>query len=357
MVEPVPGFEDVTPAWLTSLLRAHGFAVTVRGVTHRAIGTGQVGATYRYELTYEEPRGDTPTSLVGKFQSNDALSRETGKATLTYLREAGFYRQFAGAKPLPVPHMLFLAFDESRHDFAMIMHDLPHHYAGNQLKMPPPREAELAIDAAAAIHAAWWGDPALETNDWMSGARASTPPIEPEGFYAMLWPGFCDRYGARVTPPMRRVGDSYLGQIVAWQQALSAAPRCLTHNDYRPDNMLFSPDDADQPVVIVDWQTVGVGCGATDIAYYLGTSFDADARRDHEDRLLTRYGTALAAHGVAAADIDKLPRYFSLSAFAGFMMGVTASMIVQQTERGDAMFLAMCERSAAMVIDHDVLRI
>jgi hypothetical protein len=27
-------------------------------------------------------------------------------------------------------------------------------------------------------------------------------------------------------------------------------------------------------------------------------------------------------------------------------------MVVGQTERGDAMFLAMCERSARMVLDH-----
>ena len=34
------------------------------------------------------------------------------------------------------------------------------------------------------------------------------------------------------------------------------------------------------------------------------------------------------------------------------MMGVTASMVVQQTDRGDAMFLTMAERSAHMVLDH-----
>jgi hypothetical protein len=34
------------------------------------------------------------------------------------------------------------------------------------------------------------------------------------------------------------------------------------------------------------------------------------------------------------------------------LMGVTASMVVEQTDRGDAMFLAMSERSALMAIDH-----
>lgn len=34
------------------------------------------------------------------------------------------------------------------------------------------------------------------------------------------------------------------------------------------------------------------------------------------------------------------------------MTGTTASLVVQQTDRGDAMFLAMAERSAHMVLDH-----
>jgi aminoglycoside phosphotransferase (APT) family kinase protein len=352
MAEAVLKYTDVNPEWVTSLLRSQGHSATVRHVSRSSIGTGQVGATYRYALTYQGDQGAAPNSLVGKFQSNDPLSRDTGKMTLTYLREAGFYRQFGITKSLPVPEMLFLAFDEDSHDFAMIMRDLPHHYAGNQLKIPSQTEAELAMDAAAAIHAAWWHDPALDANAWMSGAHASTAPVEPEGFYAMLWPAFCDRYGDRITADMRSVGEAYLGKIIGWQNALAAAPRCLTHNDYRPDNMLFAPDDSLEPIVIVDWQTVGVGCGATDIAYYLGTAFDAEIRRLHEAALFARYTDALIQHGVPATDIADLWRHCQISAFAGFMMGVTASMIVQQTERGDAMFLAMCERSTAMVLDH-----
>jgi aminoglycoside phosphotransferase (APT) family kinase protein len=119
--------------------------------------------------------------------------------------------------------------------------------------------------------------------------------------------------------------------------------------------MLFAPNDSLEPIVIVDWQTVGVGCGATDIAYYLGTAFDAETRRQYEAMLFARYTDALIQHAVPVGDIADLWRHCQTSAFAGFMMGVTASMIVQQTERGDAMFLAMCERSAAMVLDHDVM--
>lgn len=355
MDKNVINHNDVTPEWLTELLSQHGHSVRVSAVSATRIGTGQVGATYRFTLSYATDRGAAPATLVGKFQSDNPVSRESGKTTLTYLREAGFYRHFGTKKPLPVPHMLYLAFDDDSHDFALIMDDLPHHYAGNQLNSPTHAEAELAMEAAALLHAAWWQDSMLEELDWLSGAKASTPPVEIESFYAALWPAFCDRYAGRITEDMRTVGDAYLGQIGKWQARLADAPRCLTHNDFRPDNMLFLPEDAKQPIVIVDWQTVGVGCGAYDIAYYLGTAFDAVDRRNHETKLFALYRDTLVRAGVSAADADSLWHHFRASSFAGFLMGVTASMIVERTDRGDAMFLTMCERSAAMVNDHGVV--
>jgi hypothetical protein len=109
--------------------------------------------------------------------------------------------------------------------------------------------------------------------------------------------------------------------------------------------------DADQPVVIVDWQTTGVGQGTGDIAYYMGTALDPATRRDCEADMLTLYAGSLASHGVSTNRSDLWEGYHH-AAFGGFLMGVTASIVVEQTDRGDAMFLTMCERSAAMVSDH-----
>lgn len=106
-----------------------------------------------------------------------------------------------------------------------------------------------------------------------------------------------------------------------------------------------------KPSIIVDWQTVGVG------------------RRGFGHRLLSRHsngpGNAQGrgawpvssyqqglARGVPEADLAGQWDTYRGSSFAGMMMGVTASMVVVQTDRGDSMFLAMAERSAHMVLDH-----
>lgn len=342
MNNPVLTLEDITPEWLSDLL---GCKVTA--LNAKAIGTGQVGATYRLSL---EGNGAPPT-IVAKLPSNDELSRTTGKSHLTYLRESRFYQQFAGKKPMAVPDHLYIAFDEDSHAFTLIMHDLPRHRAGNQLVEPTREESLLAMDAAASIHAAWWGDPMIDTLDWPNGTRAVPPPLDVDALYQMFWPAFCDRYGERVTADMHTVGERFLGKLKAQHEA-HQSPRCLTHNDFRADNMLFALDDPDKPIVIVDWQTTGVGVGAGDVAYYVGTSFDPETRRALEPDLLGTYRHGLLSRGIAESDLTALDDDIHACAVNGFIMGVTAAMVVVRTDRGDDMFLAMARRSAAMVLDN-----
>jgi hypothetical protein len=342
MTLPVLTLNDITAEWLSELLGGKVYSISAS-----PIGTGQVGATYRLWLI-----GDgVPASVVAKLPSNDDLSRATGKSHLTYLRESRFYQQFAGKKPMAVPLHLYIAFDEDSHAFTLIMHDLPHHRAGNQLTEPSAAEAMVAMDAAASIHAAWWNDAILDELDWPNGTKAVPPPLDVDALYQLFWPAFCDRYGERVNDVMRGVGDRFLGVIGANNDARQS-PRCLTHNDYRPDNMLFNLNDTEQPVVIVDWQTTGVGVGVGDIAYFIGTAFDAATRRAVEPQLLAHYRKGLIERGILEADLAHLNSDYARSAVAGFLMGVTAAMVVERTDRGDAMFLAMARRSADMVMDH-----
>ncbi len=346
--QPILTPDDITPEWVTQLLQSSGYDTRVSDVSVQQIGTGQVGATYRFSLTQS---GGGPATIVGKFPSNDALSKAAGKSHMTYIRESRFYQLFAGQKPLPLPQHLYIAFDEDSHDFTLIMHDLPHHQVGNQLSFPSRAECILAMGAAAAIHAAWWGDAKLDTFDWLNGTKAVPPALDVETLYTMFWPAFCDRYGDRVTPDMLEVGAAYFGKVGAWSEA-SVGSRCLTHNDFRPDNMMFNENDPQQPIVVVDWQTVGVGSGASDIAYFMGTALEPAVRKADEAALFAHYRQSLINNGVPEHDTLTLWDGYRRAAFGGFLMGVTASIVVQQTDRGDAMFLAMCERSAAMVLDH-----
>ncbi len=347
----IPTLTDLTADWIGELLNADGHDVDLAGVVAVPIGTGQVGATYRLTLDYDHASLGAPATLIAKLPSTDPLSRATGKSHLTYLRESRFYQQLADKKPLPIPQFLFIDFDEDSHDFALVMHDLILHRAGNQLAVPNRSDAELSMDAAAAVHAAWWNDPMLDTLDWLNGTQAVPPPLDADALFSMLWPAFCDRYPHEITPEIDQVGKAFLGRICEWNASRSGV-RCLTHGDFRADNMLYRLQDETIPVAVVDWQTVGVGSPAGDLGYYIGTSFDLLTRRQMEHELVGRYRTKLIGYGVPEADVINLWDDVRRSAVSGFLMGVTASMVVEQTKRGDAMFLSMVERSVAMILDY-----
>ncbi|CAM3234580.1 hypothetical protein SPAN111604_12210 [Sphingomonas antarctica] len=324
--------EQVTAEWLSEML-----GTRIDRLSHTPIGTGQVGATYRFTLA----GAGAPATLVGKFAATDDVSRATGVAQNSYKRETGFYDRLARGKSLPVPEILYVGFDEATHDFALIMREIAGARAGDQLVPLTQNEAETAVDALAAVHGAFWADATLNTRDWLPGS-AKLPHGTVDPLYAMLWPAFLERYGACVTPAMREAGDALVDRVDAW--IACGGSKTLVHGDYRHDNLLFDPQGG---VTIVDWQTCAVGRGVRDLAYFAGTSLSPNDRRAWERVLFDRWLSAIKAETEADTEWVEYRR----SAFAGFLMAVAASMIVGRTERGDAMFLTMGERAAAMVLD------
>ena len=103
-------------------------------------------------------------------------------------------------------------------------------------------------------------------------------------------------------------------------------------------------------VVVVDWQTVGLGPGVTDLSYLLGASLRPDTRRRHERALVERYVDGLKGHGVGER-VDDVWEDYRRYAFGGLIMAVVASTLVRRTDRGDEMFITMADRHAQQALD------
>jgi aminoglycoside phosphotransferase (APT) family kinase protein len=76
----------------------------------------------------------------------------------------------------------------------------------------------------------------------------------------------------------------------------------MLHGDYRADNIMF--DDADTPVVL-DFQLIGTGVGAYDLAYMVTQSLSADDASVNEQGLFARWQDGLRAGGVSASDLER----------------------------------------------------
>ena len=345
--------DDVTPDWLTDVLVAAGQLGDgrVTGIETTAVGTGQVGDSYRFTLTYDGDAG--PPTVVGKFPSEDETSRASSVATRTYEIETRFYQQLRDRVGITTPEPYVALIDVETNEFVLIMNDLAPAEQGDQMRGCDLAAAELAIDEVAKLHAPVWADQTLVGIDWLDRASA-----EGQGFYVqligMLWPGFLDRYGDRVDADVAEMGHALVGRL---EDYISYRPEPLTaaHGDYRVDNMLFGTEAGGAPLTTVDWQTVALAPGVSDVAYFLGTSVAPDLRGAHEEDLVRRYHENLLAGGVRDYSFERCWSDYRRFAFAGFLMAVGASMIVGQTDRGDEMFMAMANRSGRMALDLDSL--
>ena len=120
-----------------------------------------------------------------------------------------------------------------------------------------------------------------------------------------------------------------MGAVGALQDLRPLVPTAI-HGDFRLDNMLFDGSGSARPVTVVDWQTVHVGSGPQDVAYFIGNAFaDVDERREHEERLVRDVSRAagrarregLHVRRSAGSSTD-------VTAHASLIMAIAASMLV-----------------------------
>lgn len=348
---PIVGSADVTPEWMTAMLRGRGIEAEVSGIEAKRVGTGQVGESVRFTLSYKNsaPEG-APASLVGKFPSSDPTSRETAINFGNYIREVRFYRELARSAGIATPQVFFAAVDEQSHDFTLMMEDLALAQPGDQLRGVSVKEAGLVLDEAAKLHASHWGDDVWDEASWLFEVRGG-PQYVTQDLVRQLWLAFLDRYSDRVTPEMAHIGQVISTRYDQFSKGY-VGPRCLIHNDFRPDNMMFVEDIRQSSVTVVDWQSIGYGCCMADVSYFLGGALSAEDRRQHEETLLKRYHKGLTSRGVENYSFERLLGDYARYGFSLFIMGFTAPMVVERTERGDAMFFAMLNAAAAHIVDH-----
>jgi hypothetical protein len=344
-----PGAIDAR--WLTEVLQQAGVDAVVKSFTAANVGTGQIGESVRFKLDYERRGDDAPASIVGKFPSPGEQSRATGVALGNYLREVRFYQQLAPTALIHTPRCYFTDVDEATSEFVLMMEDLAPAEQGDQLKGVSLDQARLAVVEAAKLHASHWDDHSLDELPWVSGSGAAPPSVASEGMVVALWQGFCQRYGPRLQPHWIEAGESLSARFASLMTEHDG-PRCLTHNDYRPDNMMFASGAGGYPLTVLDWQSFAYGAGPTDLAYFLAGALTPEVRRAHEAEFLDLYFQTLTGLGVSGYSMPDLKRHYGQGAYLLFITAFFAAMVVNQTDRGDEMFLQMLGGAADHMRDH-----
>jgi hypothetical protein len=233
----------------------------------------------------------------------------------------------------------------------LLLEDMAPARQGDQLAGATLAEATAALDQLVGLHAPRWGDPSLSELEWLARDPEASRMFM-LGLLPNLWAGFTERYADRLGPEVHEVGGGVIGGLEHYLD--DGSPRTVTHGDYRLDNLLFGGSPEAPTVAVVDWQTCGIGNALSDVAYFIGAGLLVDDRRPNEEALVRRYHERLGAAGV---DLpwDECWRSYRRGTVAGVIMALAASMLVERTERGDAMFMVMAERHARHALDVDAL--
>jgi hypothetical protein len=346
----IPTAEDVSASWLTACLRAAGHPrALVVGFEAAPIGTGQIGKCIRYRLELANGGASVPRSLVGKFPSDDPISRQTGVDLGNYRREVRFYRELRSRLSIRTPGCYYAEIDGLGPRFALLLDDLSPAEPGDQLAGCGEPVARAAVLELAGLHAPTWNDPSIVGVEWISEPSLETVERHRD-WYRSLLPGFLDRYGHHLEADSRAIiervatsrGTPFTGR---------PDPFALTHVDYRLDNLLIDTRGERPTVAVVDWQSITVGSPLSDVAYFLGAGLLPEDRRACEASIVREYHERLRAAGVTAYSWNDCWSDYRRGTFAGFLVTVIASMLVQETERGNQMFTVMAQRHSRHALD------
>jgi hypothetical protein len=337
------GIGDLTGEWLAAALEECADGARVTDLVAIPIARGRVCDSVRLVPTWDRPTA-APASVVAKVPSSDQASRLTGFATGTFDREATFYTDLAATVGISRPTCYFTHYSAPQTGYVVVLEDMLPAGPGDPLTGCSVPEAAAVMPELAALHGPHWGGPArpgltcLEHPGSESvRARAQLVPG--------LFGGFVDRYGAHLDDEVITLCEQVMGGLDRYL-ADRPGPWTLLHGDLRLDNVLFGRPR----VTVVDWHTVKVGPGLSDVSYFIGSSLVPETRRDVECELVRAYHRHLESGGVDLAWEDCWEGYRRYS-LDGLVTAIAASVLEGPSAPGDELCLTMVRRHGCHALD------
>lgn len=342
--------DEVTTAWLGDALDSELGPFTVDQIGQ---GVGIMGDIYRVHLSQATDES-LPGSVVVKLPSSFEENRAQGVALGMFEAEVKFYKELAPSMPVGLPKIHLAEINTGTAEFVIVMEDLCDLELVDQTVGMTAEQAVAAVRVLAEIHTVWWNKAQAESMAWIETMVGSRIEFVDQALVQML-PVFVDSFAARLPPNGVALYELFAGNYLAINRVLAQrSPWTLVHQDFRVENMLFGPVGSGE-VKVIDWQGIGRGPGAYDLAYLLSGSMDVALRRDLEQALVKTYFDGLANAGVADYSLEQLWDDYG---HAQLMGGLATSLLVGggmdlSNERGFELIATMAHRHAQAALDHN----
>jgi hypothetical protein len=298
MSEPVTTEEQITPGWLTNILRRNGHLVQggVIALDKECFKT-LFSLFYRLEAQYSN---DAIPALPSKMLLK--LPLPDNEASLKMGKDEVFvYNTLTKAMndPPVVPFFDAVYSPDSRR-WQILMGDMSNSHFQPELPIPPSgRHCELCVETLAQFHAFWWEHPSLGVEIGKLFDKESLAELEE--FVRKGLSAFIDVLGDRLSPNRRKACEETMEFLPTfWARRLTSIERnTLIHGDAHTWNFLHPKDTENGRAYLIDLATSNrIRPPTNDLAYMMALQWYPERRALMEESLLRRYHSALLSHGV-----------------------------------------------------------
>jgi len=347
--------EDVTPAFLTEVVRTVHPGVTVTGfelAERKRYGEVMVSTSDRLKLRLDYAPGapaDLPRQVAVKMKrSIDAILGEL------YQNEVDFYVRVRPSLDIEAPRVVGGVCDKETALYYLLLEDLslrdatfPSAVRDNSLA-----EVHAVLDQMARLHAEFWESPRLSGDlAWYQRhGRGSLADRMDRSLPVTIGSDMPNNPFKRDL--VERLGadlPTLHGFYRALQRHQSTQPQTLLHGDGHIGNTYLLPDGT---AGLLDFQLTAVGCWAHDVNYLIITALPVEERRREERALLAYYCERLRAFGVAnPPDAEIAFLEYRRAILWSFYVGWLTTPVVNY---GEAINRANLTRTGTAIADHAV---